>query len=122
MGVMNVRPPKSLARTEQHDSPMLAALEHELLMERGETLVRVAKRFEALLAKLNGMSAEDPARPPLARDTARALWMLTVQREVMGLSGGEALVNAYDIPGDVRAASGIVTRKVTKGQRGSARR
>ena len=117
---MSVRPPKSLMRASEAGSPggpMMAALEHELLVERGETLVRVAKRFEARLAGLRQMSADDPARPKQVAETARARWMLAVQREVIGLPGGESLLRAYDVPDEVRRASGIVTRKVMRGRR-----
>ncbi len=111
---MSVRPPKSLMRASDAGSPMMAALEHELFMERGETLIRVAKRFEAYLARLNRMAGDDAARPKQVTETARALWMLAVQREVMGLPGGEVLMRAYDVPDEVRRASGIVTRKVAR--------
>ncbi|MFN0264381.1 DUF6665 family protein [Tepidamorphus sp. 3E244] len=106
---MSVRPPKAFSRQTQA-SP-LAALEHELFEEQAGTLVRVAKTFEAQLAQLAGMAEDDPARDGLSTETARTLWMLTVQREVMGLPGGDELVKSYDIPADVRVKSGIVTRK-----------
>ncbi|MCB2079716.1 MAG: hypothetical protein KDE55_18730 [Novosphingobium sp.] len=110
---MTVRPPRILAPREQ-PSPF-AALEHELFEERAGTLIRVTKQFEKKLEKLKGLEPDHPDRAKLVTDTARALWMLAVQREVMGLPGGDALIRAYDIPADVRLASGIVTQKIMKG-------
>ncbi|MCB1479608.1 MAG: DUF6665 family protein [Tepidamorphaceae bacterium] len=110
---MTVRPPKILAPGLQ-PSPF-AALEQELFEERAGALIRVARQFEAKLEKLKRMEPDHPDRAGLVAETARALWMLAVQREVMGLPGGDALIKAYEIPADVRLASGIVTQKVMRG-------
>ena len=112
---MTVRPPKILAPREQ-PSPF-AALEHELFEERAGALIRVTKQFEKKFEKLKRLEPDHPDRDKLVGETAKALWMLAVQREVMGLPGGDALITAYDIPGDVRLRSGIVTQKVVKGLR-----
>ncbi|MCC0015240.1 MAG: hypothetical protein H6878_02935 [Rhodobiaceae bacterium] len=112
---MTVRPPRTLAPKDQ-PSP-LAALEHEMFVERAGTLIRMTKLFETKLDRFNNLAENDPDRGALVAETARALWMLAVQREAMGLPGGETLLQAYDVPAAVKAASGIVTQKVRRGLR-----
>lgn len=56
-----------------------------------------------------GEAGSETERQRLVDETAQALWNLTVQREVMGLTSGEALTRTYDIPAAVRIKAGIVT-------------
>ncbi|MGE0845946.1 MAG: DUF6665 family protein [Flavobacteriaceae bacterium] len=112
---MNLRAPKSVspprALAPKTEGSPYAALEHELFVEQAETLIRVTRNFEALLAAVAALPAGSPERANAASKAARALWQLAVQRDCMGLAGAERLVADYEVPRDIVALSGIVTER-----------
>lgn len=85
----------------------LAALEHELFAEQAGTLIRITQQFEAALNAVNDCAGDNPERAARAGEAARALWMLVVQRDCLGLGGTARLIADYNVPQDVTRMSGV---------------
>ena len=107
---MSLKPPSALkasaAGRNAGGSPF-AALEHELFTEQAGTLIRITRQFEAALEALKTCDEADSKRQRITAEAARALWMLVVQRECLGLHGTARLIADYDVPAEVRRLSGV---------------
>ena len=94
-------------------------LEYELAEEGATSLGRVGLELEAAVAALRAFdeaiaatSASAPtARAELVAHAADRLWVYVVQREAMGLTSHEAVLERMAIPREVRARMGPRRRR-----------
>lgn len=108
---MSVRPPQALSPKRQ-TTPFEEAINQEVRGEMAGThgrLLRVLERRLAALADFDaGTTTEDPAdRSALVAAAGEALWHIVVQRELMGLRGTKAFMDAYRVPAEVRLSMGV---------------
>lgn len=84
------------------------ALQRELAGEGASALGRLGRAVEAALDRLRAHDGDaDPARrEALLYECADAVWLYLVQREVCGLRGHAAVIEAYAIPREVLARVG----------------
>jgi hypothetical protein len=136
---MTVRPPKLLA--PKATTNPLDVLQHEIMQEKAATLARMTRALEHALAALAAFDAkravsdadskpdagrksgadrtpaapsgpaESARREALIEEAARALWQLSVQRDVLGLPGSRTLARDYAVPPAVVARMGVVPRR-----------
>lgn len=83
------------------------SVEAEILGEKAAALARVAGRFEEALAALRAFDsdragADVERRSRLVDDAGEALWCFVVQREAMGQRDHRHVMEAYDVPREVR--------------------
>lgn len=106
---MSVRPPKSY--TSEHKDPIAAALEQEILNEKASTLARLNRKLEAALARLPDAGEGEPDLAPEALDrrlaeAGEALWHVTIQRELCGLTRHREFFDHMKVPRKVRLRMG----------------
>lgn len=80
-------------------------LNREILAEKAAALGRAGKLAARRLDALQS-SADPAARPGLIRAAADAVYGLLVQRELCGLTDHQAVIEDYDVPGEVVARLG----------------
>jgi len=100
-----VRPPKSLTNLPDHSSKQptgAEALEAEMRGEQAYALGLAAKRMEKALAAFK-QSNGDPRHTQLAADAVQSFF---IQREMIGMSGHDYVIEFYDIPKSVLARVG----------------
>jgi len=108
---MTVRPPKAYSKDLQ--DPLAAALEQEILNEKAGTLARLNRKLEAALACLpEPRPDEDEAarekRDRLMAEAGEALWHVTIQRELCGLTRHKEFFDHMKVPRAVRLRMGPV--------------
>lgn len=115
---MTLLPPFRNRRRAAADSAF-ASLEQEFAQERASALGRMGRRLESTLADLAAHDAavatgakpgSDAARMALRQAAGEALWLLVVQREVIGLGDMRAVIRDYRVPADVVAVMGPAHR------------
>ncbi|HTZ36407.1 MAG TPA: DUF6665 family protein, partial [Stellaceae bacterium] len=94
------------------------------VQEQAAALGRMGRALETALARLREFDVShprtDPARRALVSEAGKALWMFVVQREACGLRDSRAVMNDYNVPGEVMLHSGCpepVTPLLRRGQR-----
>src|SRR5262245_34588185 len=96
-----------------HQTPV-DVLNYELVQEQAAALGRMGRALETALARLREIDADhagatasaQQARPALAIEDGRALWMLVVQREACGLRDSRTIMRSYNVPGEVQQRMG----------------
>lgn len=111
---MTVRPPKAYVNDQK--DPVAAALEQEIFNEKAGTLARLNKKLEAALARLpkDGASAAELSPEQYARllaEAGEALWHVTIQRELCGLTRHREFFDHMQVPRAVRLRMGPVLKK-----------
>lgn len=106
---MSVRPPKSY--TSEHKDPIAAALEQEILNEKASTLARLNRKLEAALARLPDARDGEPdldseALERRLAEAGEALWHVTIQRELCGLTRHREFFDHMKVPRAVRLRMG----------------
>ena len=98
------------------------ALDLEILEEKAQALVRVAKQMEEALAALREveerLAQEADASPGLIErrldllaEAGERVWCFVVQREAMGLREHEAALDLHRVPPPVRSRMGPRRRR-----------
>jgi hypothetical protein len=100
------------------------ALSYEIAQEKAVALGRMGRALEEALAKLREFDAAhprsgatastQPARRFLVMEAGHALWMLVVQREACGPRDSRAVMQNYDVPGEVQQCMGAVLATSTR--------
>jgi hypothetical protein len=83
MAAMSLRPP----RRPDAGFPLRAGVDElavEIMAEKASALERAGRKAEQALAALAAVARDDPARRPLVRTAADALYGYLIQRELMG--------------------------------------
>ena len=111
---MTVRPPKAYSKDLK--DPLSAALEQEIFNEKAGTLARLNRKLEAALASLpeHDPDADEPARENrdrLLAEAGEALWNVTIQRELCGLTRHKEFFDHMKVPRAVRLRMGPVLGK-----------
>jgi len=111
---MSIRPPRAFSN--QTSDPVAAALEQEILNEKASTLARLNRKLEAALARLPDCEAIEQKLPPekrsrLLAEAGEALWHVTIQRELCGLSRHREFFDHMKVPRAVRLQMGPVIAK-----------
>jgi hypothetical protein len=99
--------------------PPRDVLEYELAEEGASSLGRVGLELEAALAVLRAFDAAvaatavpaPDARAELLAHAADRLWVYVVQREAMGLTSHDSVLELVRVPRDVRARMGPKPRR-----------
>ena len=110
---MSVRPPKAF-RQQSADNPIAEALEQEVLEEKAGTLARLNTKLEQALQRIpketDQPESEDACRLRRLRiaEAGEALWHVTIQRELCGLTRHKAFFDYMGVPAKVRLAAGPV--------------
>ncbi|ANM31829.1 hypothetical protein ABI59_23090 [Acidobacteria bacterium Mor1] len=90
------------------------AIQLEVVSEQASALGRISGQLEGLLERLETLREEVAAATPTQRagrvrlfnatrdEAARWFWYLEVQREVLGFTDREALLEAYPVPDPIR--------------------
>ena len=112
---MSVRPPQILHKPRNDEDPLSKALQNEIFSEKAATLIRLQKRLETALQKLDAVRAgpeptEDTVALRLA-EACEALWYVSIQREMCGLRNSRAYYDELRVPHDVRLHMGPNIRK-----------
>ncbi len=100
---MSIRPPQALAPKPNRDSPLNAALEHEILAEKAGTYARLLAQLEKALEIL---AAVDSAEALSA--AGQALWYVMIQRDLCGFHRHDLFYKELNIPPAVRLRMGLV--------------
>lgn len=111
---MSVRPPKSFSASIE--DPISAALEREILTEKADTLARLNKKLEAALERIPDVEAqvrqtEREQHHQLVAEAGEALWHVTIQRELCGLTRHNSFFDHMRVPLAVRLRAGPLLRK-----------
>ncbi len=112
---MTVRPPKAYSKDLQ--DPLSAALEQEIFSEKAGTLARLNRKLEEALARLPDPDpdADEVAREQQERllaEAGEALWHVTIQRELCGLTRHKEFFDHMKVPRAVRLRMGpVLARK-----------
>lgn len=113
---MNLRPPKAFSTSAE--DPVSVALEQEILTEKADTLARLNKKLETALKRiteLDTQSNEGEREQHNLRlaEAGEALWHVTIQRELCGLTRHETFFDHMRVPPAVRLRAGpLPLRKV----------
>ncbi len=97
------------------DTPSLGALDYEIAQQKAETLGRVGRQVEKVLARLRAIPQDDPdegqrqRRTSLLDEAAERVWAFMIQRELCGFGHWDAVVRDYAIPREVLIRMGRVT-------------
>ena len=86
-----------------------AVLDYEIAQEKAATLGRLGRDLENALNLLAALDAAGPPSPAhggaerraLVAQAGYALWLLVVQREVLGLRNTHQLMRDYRVPAEV---------------------
>jgi hypothetical protein len=111
---MTVRPPKAYSKDLQ--DPLSAALEQEIFNEKAGTLARLNRKLEEALARLPELDpdADEAAcekQDRLTAEAGEALWHVTIQRELCGLTRHKEFFDHMKVPRTVRLRMGPVLGK-----------
>lgn len=111
---MSVRPPK--AYSQDQTDPLSAALEQEVFAEKAGTLARLNTKLEEALARLPGDEAAEAEMPEekrerLLAEAGEALWHVTIQRELCGLTQHREFFDHMKVPRAIRLRMGPVLTK-----------
>ncbi|WP_417671970.1 DUF6665 family protein [Roseibium sp.] len=110
---MSVRPSQMYRQTTS-DNPVAEALEQEVFAEKAGTLARLNKKLEQALSRIPDTTpsenSEDERRMMALRiaQAGEALWHVTIQRELCGLSRHKEFFDHMGVPACVRLAAGPV--------------
>jgi hypothetical protein len=92
-----------------------ATLDYEIAQEKAAALGRLGRRLEGALATLaacqrTANSADRKIRDNLVEQAGYALWLFVVQREACGLNDSVQVMRNYEVPKEVYARMGPLTR------------
>ena len=95
------------------------ALQYEIAQERAAVLARLGRKLQAALERLEaydaaagaGAPADAAVRDALVGAAGEALWYFVVQREVLGLRDGDAVMRELRVPREVRLRMGLNRRR-----------
>ncbi|WP_417686404.1 hypothetical protein [Roseibium sp.] len=128
---MSVRPPQAYLK-QSADNPVAAALEQEIIAEKAGTLARLNKKLEQALSRIppaEDASNTSPAGNPVddpefdnrkrlralrIAEAGEALWHVTIQRELCGLTRHKAFFDHMGVPACVRLGAGPVPEHLKK--------
>lgn len=113
---MSMRLPKAFSTNAE--DPVSAALQQEILVEKADTLARLNKKLEAALKRIPDVGAEasEVEREQLDQRIAQAgeaLWHVTIQRELCGLTRHDTFFDHMRVPLAVRLRAGPLPPKKT---------
>jgi hypothetical protein len=99
-----------------------AVLDYEIAQEKAATLGRLGRDLENALNLLAAFDAAGPPSPAHGRAERRALvaqagyalWLLVVQREVLGLRNTGQLMRDYRVPAEVVNRMGLIPAKAPR--------
>ncbi len=110
---MSIRPPKAFRQAALED-PVAAALEQEIFAEKAGTLARLNKKLEIALTRIPedpGIAENEASRRERnlrIAEAGEALWHVTIQRELCGLTRHKAFFDHMGVPSAVRLCAGPV--------------
>ncbi len=107
---MSVQPPRIFHRPSDNSDPITAALQHEILGEKASNLGRLQKKLEIALQdlrKAQDLEPDNEEQMKTARaEACQALWYVTIQRELCGLTQHKTYFDQLNVPSDVRIGMG----------------
>lgn len=99
------RPKEPITQAAREAS--LSGVERELKGEQAVSLGRYGREVERALEVLRSADAPDPdTRRQRVQEAAEAVWRYFIQREALGLSNHDLVIEHYAIPGEVLARVG----------------
>lgn len=102
---MSLRDSLDLIRTVRPDAGT-AAIEHEIIAERASSLGAAERKVVSAVAAL----AAEGDRAAALSDARQAVWAYFVQRELIGFRRHNDVIQELNIPREVLAGLGAMTR------------
>lgn len=102
--------PRNLTSLPGRPETGQSVLEYELLAEQAAGLGHAERLFQKAFQKLETIKPGQNDTEDIYQSVANALYAYIIQREAVGHRSHDDIYALYDIPGQVRARIGVITK------------